>query len=265
MATGEDEEARVVIGVGQTEVVVDGVAPTCPEGMVLIPGGTFEMGSPEGEGEKDEHPKHEVVLDAYCMDRLEVTVQQYRRCVEEKKCTEPDKDTGCNWDEAARDKHPVNCVAWEQADTYCRWRGGRLPTEAEWEYGARGSDGRMYPWGDAEPGKQFCWNGEGNDLGKGNRQSTCLVGSYPAGMSPFGLQDMAGNVYEWCQDLYGSYKKATDPMINPGNPPEDPQRVLRGGSWVGGELLRMRAAFRGSVGVSRRNVSMGFRCARGPN
>jgi serine/threonine-protein kinase len=238
-------------------------AGTCPEGMVPIPEGTFSMGEAGAQ--------HRVKLSAFCMDKTEVTVAAYRQCVNEKRgaiqCTAPDTTTWCNWNTTDRDQHPVNCVDWRQADTYCRWFERRLPTEAEWEYAARGAQGRKYPWGDTPPSNQLCWDGEGSNLGKGKRYVTCAVGSYPAGATPLGLVDMAGNVWEWVADWYGPYPPDTNP------PPEDPKgpdkstpengRVVRGGGWYNNDASRVRAAFRFRLDVSDRFYFVGFRCARG--
>jgi formylglycine-generating enzyme required for sulfatase activity len=238
-------------------------AGTCPEGMVPIPEGTFSMG--------DAGAQHKVKLSAFCMDKTEVTVAAYRQCVNEKRgatqCTAPDTTTWCNWNTKDHDQHPVNCVDWNQADTYCRWFERRLPTEAEWEYAARGAQGRKYPWGDTPPSNQLCWDGEGRNLGKGKRYVTCAVGSYPAGATPLGLVDMAGNVWEWVADWDGPYPPDTNP------PPEDPKgpdkstpenrRVVRGGGWRGNDASWVRAAFRNWFDVSLRFNSVGFRCARG--
>ena len=134
-------------------------ALTCPNGSVLIPAGEFSMGSPDGQGRADEHPRHRVRSAAFCMDRTEVTVAAYRACTSRGPCTVPIDTsvlwglahTHCNWGRSVTDTHPVNCVDWNQARNYCAWAGGRLPTEAEWEYAARGVESRQYPWGDAAP------------------------------------------------------------------------------------------------------------------
>jgi formylglycine-generating enzyme required for sulfatase activity len=135
---------------------VPAAASGCPSDMVHVPGGRFSMGSP-GVGGDDEHPQHQVTLAGYCIDRIEVTVVAYTRCVASGKCTaaqEPAKagfDSLCNGTRADRQEHPVNCVDWNQATAYCGWVKKRLPSEAEWEYAARGGDGRMYPWGNDAP------------------------------------------------------------------------------------------------------------------
>ncbi|MBI4702508.1 MAG: SUMF1/EgtB/PvdO family nonheme iron enzyme [Deltaproteobacteria bacterium] len=222
---------------------------SCPAGMAYIPAGSFMMGSDGGY--EDEKPVHRVSLGAYCMDLYEVTVEGYRRCTG---CSAPDTGELCNWGVAGRYRHPVNCVDWGQATAYCSFAGKRLPTEEEWEYAARGSEGRTYPWGNSAPGSQLCWNGEGNDLGRGNRRSTCPVGAYLAGRSPFGLFDMAGNVWEWTASRYCPYSSKNC---------ANEARVIRGGSWRIDVASDVRAAFRSSV-VPGYYVddNLGLRCAR---
>ena len=119
--------------------------------MVFVPAGEFTMGSPDGQGDNDEHPQHTVYLNAFYIDKTEVTAAQYQRCVEAGACSAPDTGGYCTYGAAGKSDHPVNCVDWNQAVAFCRWAGKRLPTEAEWEKAARGTDGRVYPWGDQAP------------------------------------------------------------------------------------------------------------------
>ena len=205
-------------------------------------------------------PPHMVQLSAYCMDLTEVTVAAYRLCTAPG-CTTPSTGSSCNWGVTGRDNHPINCVDWNQSRAYCQSRGGDLPTEAQWEYAARGSDvvNHIYPWGNAAPASQLCWSGGTI------RTSTCPVQSYPAGNSPFGLFDMAGNVNEWTRDFYASYTSAA--AIDPTGPTSGQNRVYRGGAWffTSGTLgtIDVRAAYRFDGTPTLRDGRVGFRCARG--
>jgi formylglycine-generating enzyme required for sulfatase activity len=262
---------------------VDPVVPVmivCPAGTVPVPGGTFIMGS--ADGKEQEKPPHQVKLSTFCIDKTEVTVADYRQCTKEKRgalqCTVPKTGGSCNWDKTDRDTHPINCVDWAQADAYCTWAGGSLPSEAQWEYAARGSKGVEYPWGEAPPGPSllnacdsecaaahagFGTMYEGDD----KWPETAPVGTYPAGASPFGALDMAGNVWEWVADEYAPSYPAEGKSI-----PEDPKgpvtapesrRVIRGGGWNVTVASWVRAASRSGFDVSARNTTVGFRCARG--
>jgi formylglycine-generating enzyme required for sulfatase activity len=227
--------------------------PTSREGMVLVPAGTFAMASKDEKA--NEKPVHQVKVEAFWMDVTEVTVGAYAGCVRGGACTAVrTPDERCNGNKSDLQSHPINCVDWTEANAYCDWAGKRLPTEEEWEYGARGSDGRKYPWGNDAPARQLCWNGEGNDLGKGNRQSTCAVGSYSAGRSPFGLHDMAGNVTEWTSSGYS----ADDTNSGTTEP-----RVVRGGGWLLGVEKYVRGAYRIGLAPSFIRTDGGFRCVRG--
>jgi eukaryotic-like serine/threonine-protein kinase len=264
----------------------------CPKDMVLVPGGTFVMGSPEGQGEKRERPAHKVRLSPYCMDRTEVTVAAYRTCVTAGRCTAAHAKMAsgfrmpsdlrlysqwCNRDMEDRALHPVNCVDWHQAVAYCRSVDRRLPTEAEWELAARGTDGRIYPWGNEPPAPERL-----NACGKecvamfrrvGQRTSatypgddgwgaTAPVGTYPAGASPFGILDMAGNVWEWTADRFGRYPATPgDPIENPKGPASG-VRVIRGTSWDYILPTVLRSTTRRDWPSSERWADLGFRCAK---
>jgi len=224
----------------------------CPGGMQRIPGGTFTMGSTEVANEQPPHP---VTLSTYCMDTTEVTVAAYRSCVDAGICSAAGVGTNCNWMMTGREAHPIVCVTWDQARSLCQWRGGDLPTEAQWEYAARGTDGRRYPWGNGDPGSRLC--------GNGSQSSTCPVGSYPGDTSPFGLVDMAGNAWEWTLDWYGAYSVTPGTVpTNPTGPSNGPYRVYRGGAWYLNVTPddQFRAASRSSHEPSIR-LAVGFRCA----
>ncbi len=232
-----------------------GGSGTCPSGTVLIPAGTFMMGDTDTLSNAAQ-PPHMVTLSAFCMDLTEVTVAAYRGCTAPG-CTAPDTTTFCNWN-SGRDTHPINCVDWNQARAYCQSLGGDLPTEAQWEYAARGSDptNHIYPWGNGAPAAQLCWSGGGT-----SRTSTCAVQSFPSGNSPFGLFDMAGNVWEWTLDWYASYTSAA--ASNPTGPTSGTYRVYRGGSWYYTSAGLVRAASRNYDDPAYRDDGIGFRCARG--
>jgi formylglycine-generating enzyme required for sulfatase activity len=237
-------------------------ARRCAPNQIVIPGGTFNMGSLDGDS--DERPVHKVILSPYCIDKTEVTVEAYRTCIEGGVCNAPRMGGHCSWKKYGEDQKPINCVDWNQAERYCEWTGGRLPTEAEWEFAARGSDGRKFPWGGSPPAAQLCWNGRGNDWGKDERQGTCAVGSYLAGASPFGVLDMAGNVWEWTADINAPYP-ATQQRNLLGVPTDTvPNRVIRGGGWSDVDPFRMRAANRYGNGPGIHSDNLGFRCIRGP-
>jgi formylglycine-generating enzyme required for sulfatase activity len=222
--------------------------------MVSIAGATFSMGSLDGD--PDEQPITEVKVAPFLLDRFEVTTSAYARCVTAGKCTPPETGMYCNWGKPGREEHPINCLDWSQAVAYCTFAGKRLPTEEEWELGARGTDGRMVPWKDGPPAAQLCWNGEGNDLGKGNRQGTCRVGSYPAGAAPSGALDMLGNVWEWTSSPYCPYGKAGC---------GSDAHVIRGGSWSNVDPAYVRAADRAKEGPKSRPDNVGIRCAKPPS
>jgi formylglycine-generating enzyme required for sulfatase activity len=219
-----------------------------PPGMVYVPAGEFTMGSGEGGSRQPVHP---VYLDAFYIDKTEVTNAQYRQCVEAGGCNAPGKTT--YYDNADYDQHPVVYVDWYQAGAYCEWAGKRLPTEAEWEKAARGTDERTYPWGEGID----CDHAQYNGCGEG----TVPVGSKPKGASPYGVLDMAGNVWEWVADWYDSGYYSQSPDRNPPGPDSGTMRVLRGGSWSGTQGFAV-CTFRYRFSPWFRLGIGGFRCAR---
>jgi formylglycine-generating enzyme required for sulfatase activity len=209
--------------------------------MVRIPPGSFRMGS--GDGNDNERPVHEVKVAGFLMDVTEVTVRDYEACIRAGRCSAPWSHESCNSNRSDRQNHPVNCVDWRQATAFCAWLGKRLPSEEEWEYAARGTDGRTHPWGAGKPGNQLCWDTEG----------TCEVGSFPSGKSPFGVLDMAGNVAEWTSGL------KSENYLAQGTGDE---RVTRGGSWSTRNPFWIRASVRFAFHETNRLSFVGFRCVR---
>jgi formylglycine-generating enzyme required for sulfatase activity len=262
--------------------------PSCPAEMVRIAGGKFFMGSDDGNA--DEKPAHQVTLSPFCIDRKEVTAGEFEACSSIGECkrapVEVDwKDitprqvkvysTFCNARRPERADHPINCVDFERAARYCAYRGKRLPTEAEWEFAARGSDGRKYPWGDEEPDAKrlnacgaecVAWGAKHGEpmralyTANDGWEGTAPVGSFPDGASPFGLLDVVGNVWEWTSDWDGSYGK--DPAVDPTGPASGTRRVVRGGAFNGGFASWVRPTQRYSDRPETQSHAYGFRCAR---
>ncbi len=256
------EERRKREQAGGSEVVASRKRATTPGSAeiewVTIPGGTFMMGSENGEW--NENPVHRVTVRTFQIAKTEVTVRQYRACVQAGACTEPLPGPFCNWGEPGRDDHPVNCVDWNQAQTFARWVGGRLPTEAEWEYAARsGGKDWKYPWGNEAA---TCKRAVMNDGGAGcGRDSTWPVCSKPRGNTKQGLCDMAGNVWEWVQDWYHASYDGAPSDGSAWESPEGSHRVVRGGSW-NFDARNVRAARRGGVDPGYRFFDLGFRPSR---
>jgi len=241
-------------------------AVTCDPEMVFVPAGDFPMGS--NSGTPDQQPVHDVTLSAYWFDRNDVTVDAYAACESATACTAPDGsysyDPACNWGAPNRGAHPINCVDWTQAAAYCAWAGNgrRLPTEAEWEKAARGTDARTYPWGDATPTCDHAVmsdpNADGTGCGLG---TTWPVGSKGSGASPYGALDMAGNVYQWVSDWYDPNYYSVSPPTDPQGPATGSSTILRGGSWL--NTVHLFATYRRVIGDrSTWDDSAGFRCAR---
>ncbi|MBI3636138.1 MAG: formylglycine-generating enzyme family protein, partial [Candidatus Rokubacteria bacterium] len=268
--------------------------------MILIPAGAFWMGAEQSEIDsflagcktyKDaahqcdewgrrEMPRHRVVLDAYYIDKYEVTnglFDRFVRATGHRTTAEREgdgwvyqkKDDKWQWLKlnnvtwrnpngagASPSNHAVVQMSWHDADAYCRWAGKRLPTEAEWEKAARGTDGRRYPWGPDWDGSKA--NG---DMKVG---TTSAVGSYPGGVSPYGVHDMAGNANEWTSDWFDATYYDRSPERNPQGPSSGTKRVLRGGSWIGSTTVLRTTTRNYDYALDVRGANFGFRCAKTP-
>ncbi len=233
--------------------------------MVLVEGGVFLMGSDSGGG--DEIPAHIANLNTFYIDKYEVTNEDYRACVADSGCELP-KNTRY-YIQPNHPDHPVVYVTWEMANAYCEWRDARLPTEAEWEKAARGTNSFNYPWGTlfqrnalnyCEQNCEYSW---ADPLGNDGYTMTAPVGSYEYGISPYGAYDMAGNVAEWVFDWYADDYYRNSDRDNPSGPESGLYRVLRGGSWYNKALdvqTFNRSSLRPNVGYNY----TGFRCAASP-
>ncbi|HQC45546.1 MAG TPA: formylglycine-generating enzyme family protein [Myxococcota bacterium] len=227
---------------------------------ILIPGGTFKMGSRDKDSLVREKPVHSVKVPTFEIAKTQVTVDQYKACVDAGVCSAPDTGDTCNWGNPERGNHPINCVDWHKAQAYARWAGARLPTEAEWEYAAR-SGGRdwQYPWGNEEA---TCDRAVMSDGGWGcGRKTTWPVCSKPKGNTAHGVCDMAGNVWEWVQDWYHKNYRGAPKNGSAWESPPSTDRVYRGGSLTY-LASGMRPSHRNAGTPDTRDSSIGFRLAR---
>lgn len=218
------------------------------DGMKIsyVPAGEFVMGAENGD--PDELPIHKVYLDSFWIDQTEVTNAMYKLCVDAKVCPYPVNEDF--FGKPKYENYPVVYITWNNANSYCSWAGRRLPTEAEWEKSARGTDGRTYPWG------------EGIDCKKAN-YGGCFRGMRIVGVynpAPYGTFDVVGNAWEWVSDWYGEFYYQKSPYENPLGPSNGEVRVLRGGSWESREK-DVRTPERGSSPVDYSNYKISFRCA----
>jgi formylglycine-generating enzyme required for sulfatase activity len=274
-------------------------ASPCPEAMAFVPGGKFFMGTDADDPVlQTAHPAHPVEVAAFCIDIDEVTVDDYRACSKPGECKRAYRDSTwpqgkteesdwrqqmeahselCNERYDDRGEHPINCVDWEQARAFCKRRGGDLPTEAQWEFAARGSDGRVYPWGDAVPTPAHM-NGAGPEYvawreSKGlpphpvlydtddGFVGTAPIGRFKEGTTQYGLHDIAGNVFEWTLDEFRSYEAGQ------AAPAEDGprKRVIRGGAFNSFQPQFADPALRFPQVEDAHNHGIGFRCVAEPS
>jgi eukaryotic-like serine/threonine-protein kinase len=273
------------------------VAKGCPEGMIEIAAGAMFMGSTDEDLGDDVRPPHKVKVSAFCLDKTEVTVAAYSACAKSGNCLRPKSKVDfpdakpneveeftkvCNYDQADKAQHPMNCVDFAGAKQFCESEGGRLPkggarlpTEAEWEFAARGSGQKVFPWGDEEPGPTrlnacadecLAWLDKAHLTSYGKMfdgddgfAATAPVGHYPAGAASSGVLDMAGNVWEWTADWYGPY--GSDEQSDPKGPISGGERVVRGGGFNGLRPAWAKPAYRWKTPPSTVSHGIGFRCA----
>lgn len=267
-----------------------GVSPD----MVVIPAGEFLMGSPDdGVSFDDERPQRLIYVASFSIDRFEVTNAQYKQFVDGTGYPPPSHLTPQFnlWRQAAplpgSEQHPVVNITWHDAVAYCRWQQKRLPTEAEWEKAARGTDGRRYPWGmdwevfssnsasywagrtiefkDGAAWKAFWVAGDGarvsHEHGLNGEVLTLPIGAFPQGASPYGALDMTGNAAEWVQDWYEPYSYLNAPLSDPQGPQGQLLKVVRGGSWLK-PARNIRVTDRDYALPTDRATGIGFRCAK---
>jgi len=234
-----------------------------PADMVLIPGGEFLMGSPENKGRWDEHPQHKVYLDAYWIDRYEVTGGDFEEYLAQNSKQHP---TVTGWYgrkvRPGMERKPVIGLTWKRCRNYCLWRGKRLPTEAEWERAAGGINHRIYPWGNEPPDEtrahfnRCCFIDKGDILRE--------VGSLEPGKTPEGVYEMSGNIAEWVFDWYDAHYYRKSPHKNPRGPSKGKYHVVRGGAWNSLPDY-MRVSHRYGQNDGQEFYGIGCRCARSNN
>lgn len=255
--TVEDGATETTTDTGSETTGTDTGTPVDPSAMVLVPAGSFMMGCNSAEDANcisDENPYHTVTLASFLIDQTEVTVAEYAECVAAKACTEPATGPDNNWLIVGKELHPVNGVTWFDADKYCEFVGKRLPTEAEWEYAARGTDGRVFTWGSTAASCSL------SNREVGCADGTTAIGLYPGGVGPYATLDMAGNVTEWVSDWYDSAYYSVSPASDPAGPATGTQKILRGGAW--NFFPDLRVSSRASLAPDSGGPAIGFRCVQ---
>jgi eukaryotic-like serine/threonine-protein kinase len=263
----------------------------CPSGAVQFAAAEYFMGSDHQHSPANERPAHQVALSPFCLDQREVTVARYKACADAGKCREAPVGVTwqnitkkerilfgatCNAQYKDRAEHPMNCIDWKLAESFCKASNGHLPSEAQWEFAARGPNVTRYPWGDAAPDATLLnacdvacqrW-GQRNDIPVRTLfdqldkwPTTAPAGSFARGRSRLNLDDIAGNVREWTADWYGPYP--VERQSDPSGAASGEERVVRGSSWMTGDSAELPRSFRGAEAPSARRPDLGFRCAYG--
>lgn len=238
--------------------------------VITIPAGNFLMGCNDGDRFclPVSSPQHVVHLDSFEIDKYKVTYRRYNLCKDAGTCTDLFEGAACNAGLDWNHNHPVNCVTYKQAEDFCQWDGNkRLLTEAEWEKAARGSDGRIFPWGNSDANCNLAVMDKkinGNTIGPGcGAGTTQPVGIKTAGASPYGVMDMEGNLFEWTSDWYDpNYYKTNPPNSNPKGPAQGVHKVLKGSSWLMRKADNMASSIRSGYSPLGQGYVVGFRCAK---
>lgn len=267
---GDDDGSEVVdphgeLDAGPAASASAHLAPSVPrvrvqqkDGMLLIPGGTFTMGSADPRAAPNEKPPHAETVAAFWLDRTEVPVSAYRTCVDAHKCAPPQRSSAlCTWD-MGDGMLPVSCVRFQDADGYCRHAGKRLPREVEWEFAARGTHPIRYPWGGPISSCGFAATLVHDATARScTGRGPAHVGAYAAGASPFGVLDLTGNVEEWTSDWYVEH------VARGAQPHSGSSHVLRGGGWLSPPGLSKTTSRNWGSAVEA-GANVGFRCAKDP-
>jgi formylglycine-generating enzyme required for sulfatase activity len=219
--------------------------------MIVVPAGEFIMGTDDSS--TDTYPRRNVYVDEFQIDKHEVTVEEFRQFVREAGYDfQPSSMRDCNYGATGKEKHPMNCISWVDANAYAKWAGKSLPTEAEWEKAARGEGGLLYPWGNDRL--------DASDAAIDSDQ-TAPVGSHPKDRSAYGVMDMLGNVSEWIDDWYDKNYYRVAPLRNPSGPATGKDKVLRGGSFESQvDQASLVGRKRNIPGAGRFSAAFGFRC-----
>ncbi|MGB0833318.1 MAG: formylglycine-generating enzyme family protein [Psychrobium sp.] len=262
-------------GSGSDKIIMKPEKPPAPvtpptnehQEMITIPATTFRMGCNQDDGDicLPGMTPHIVSLDSYSIDKYMVTYERYQACIESGQCTKPFEGAACNYGMEWADKHPVNCITFQQAEEVCSFENKRLPTEAEWALAARGPNSLVFPWGnETAPSCDVAVLNQKRDgkMGPGCGAGTTMeVGSKPDGQSPFGLMDVTGNLWEWTSDWYSETYFGESPEANPQGPATGTHKVLRGSSWTSRRYDELALTIRFAYAPKGQGYVIGARCA----